>query len=119
MLIGRHPSILQSLMLLFSAFRLWELTTKITLRKHTESLSHGLHPILSNTFTLGNSFFQLVISLVLALYSGWLLIAEVKSRFDPNTGGADPKKFSKAVCDLGYSSVLKVYSCSPPICFSD
>lgn len=41
---------------------------------------------------------------------GWLLIAEVKSRFDPNTGGADPKKFSKAVCDLGYSSVLKDYS---------
>ncbi|XP_050271037.1 ribosomal RNA-processing protein 8 isoform X1 [Quercus robur] len=31
-------------------------------------------------------------------------------RFDPNTGGADPKKFSKAVCDLGYSSVLKDYS---------
>ncbi|KAL4653325.1 hypothetical protein ACB092_01G294500 [Castanea dentata] len=41
---------------------------------------------------------------------GWLLIAEVKSRFDPNTGGADPKKFSKAVCDLGFSSVLQDYS---------
>ncbi|KAI4350632.1 hypothetical protein L6164_005071 [Bauhinia variegata] len=27
--------------------------------------------------------------------SGWLLIAQVKSRFDQNTGGADPKKFSK------------------------
>ncbi|GFZ19059.1 S-adenosyl-L-methionine-dependent methyltransferases superfamily protein [Actinidia rufa] len=28
--------------------------------------------------------------------SGWLLIAEVKSRFDPNTGGADPDTFSKS-----------------------
>ncbi|KAH9790989.1 Ribosomal RNA-processing protein 8 [Citrus sinensis] len=39
--------------------------------------------------------------------SGWLLIAEVKSRFDPNTGGADPNKFSKAVCDLGFAPVSK------------
>ncbi|KAH1076566.1 hypothetical protein GLYMA_19G056800v4 [Glycine max] len=36
---------------------------------------------------------------------GWLLIAEVKSRFDPNTGGADPKKFSNAISELGFSSV--------------
>ncbi|VFQ68200.1 unnamed protein product [Cuscuta campestris] len=42
--------------------------------------------------------------------SGWLLIAEVKSRLDPNTGGADPGKFVKAVCDLGYSSVNKDFS---------
>ncbi|KAH7577296.1 hypothetical protein JRO89_XS01G0232800 [Xanthoceras sorbifolium] len=42
--------------------------------------------------------------------SGWLLIAEVKSRFDPNTGGADPNKFSKAVCDLGFASELKDFS---------
>jgi ribosomal RNA-processing protein 8 len=49
---------------------------------------------------------------VLALYSGWLLIAEVKSRLDPNNGGADPKKFLKAVSELGFTSVLKVYSCS-------
>ncbi|KAG2714660.1 hypothetical protein I3760_03G038000 [Carya illinoinensis] len=41
---------------------------------------------------------------------GWLLIAEVKSRFDPNTGGADPKKFSKAVCELGFTSELKDFS---------
>ncbi|GMN42599.1 hypothetical protein TIFTF001_011802 [Ficus carica] len=41
---------------------------------------------------------------------GWLLIAEVKSRFDPNTGGADPNKFTKAVCDLGFSSVSKDFS---------
>ncbi|XWS44117.1 hypothetical protein CRYUN_Cryun15aG0017100 [Craigia yunnanensis] len=40
--------------------------------------------------------------------SGWLLIAEVKSRFDPNNGGADPNKFSKAVCELGFTSALKV-----------
>nr|VDD11812.1 unnamed protein product [Brassica oleracea] len=40
--------------------------------------------------------------------SGWLLIAEVKSRFDPNNGGADPKDFVKAVSDLGFSSSLKV-----------
>lgn len=36
---------------------------------------------------------------------GWLLIAEVKSRFDPNNGGADPEKFSKAISELGFSSV--------------
>ncbi|KFK33100.1 hypothetical protein AALP_AA6G331200 [Arabis alpina] len=39
--------------------------------------------------------------------SGWLLIAEVKSRFDPNNGGADPKDFVKAVCNLGFTSELK------------
>lgn len=44
------------------------------------------------------------------LYSGWLLIAEVKSRFDPSTGGADSNKFSKAICDLGFTSVSKVCS---------
>ncbi|CAL5368277.1 unnamed protein product [Camellia sinensis] len=44
---------------------------------------------------------------VMALHSGWLLIAEVKSRFDPNTGGADPDKFSKAICELGFASVSK------------
>lgn len=42
--------------------------------------------------------------------SGWLLIAEVKSRFDPNNGGADPKDFVKAVSDLGFTSSLKVKS---------
>lgn len=40
--------------------------------------------------------------------SGWLLIAEVKSRFDPNTGGADPDKFVKAICELGFTSTSKV-----------
>ncbi|KAI8533607.1 hypothetical protein RHMOL_Rhmol10G0022800 [Rhododendron molle] len=38
---------------------------------------------------------------------GWLLIAEVKSRFDQNNGGADPDRFSKAICDLGFASVSK------------
>ena len=47
------------------------------------------------------------------LHSGWLLIAEVKSRFDPNTGGADPNKFSKAICGLGFTSVSKVRIRSP------
>ncbi|KAK1567266.1 hypothetical protein Q3G72_010075 [Acer saccharum] len=42
--------------------------------------------------------------------SGWLLIAEVNSRFDPNTGGADPNKFSKAVCDLGFASESNDFS---------
>ncbi|KAL9684416.1 hypothetical protein QQ045_021852 [Rhodiola kirilowii] len=42
--------------------------------------------------------------------SGWLLIAEVKSRFDPNTGGADPNAFIKAVCELGFTSELKDFS---------
>ncbi|KAB1211697.1 Ribosomal RNA-processing protein 8 [Morella rubra] len=41
---------------------------------------------------------------------GWLLIAEVKSRFDPATGGADPKKFSNAICELGFTSVFKDFS---------
>ncbi|KAF3444564.1 hypothetical protein FNV43_RR14256 [Rhamnella rubrinervis] len=41
---------------------------------------------------------------------GWLLIAEVKSRFDPNTGGADPKSFAKSVCELGFSSEFKDFS---------
>lgn len=44
----------------------------------------------------------------LCFTSGWLLIAEVKSRFDPSTGGADSNKFSKAICDLGFTSVSKV-----------
>ncbi|CAN1153543.1 Ribosomal RNA-processing protein 8 [Linum perenne] len=42
--------------------------------------------------------------------SGWLLIAEVKSRFDPTTGGADPNKFLKAISELGFTSVLKDFS---------
>ncbi|KAK7364988.1 hypothetical protein VNO80_13738 [Phaseolus coccineus] len=41
---------------------------------------------------------------------GWLLIAEVKSRFDPNTGGADPEKFSNAISELGFNSVKKDFS---------
>ncbi|KAL5572796.1 hypothetical protein UlMin_022393 [Ulmus minor] len=42
--------------------------------------------------------------------SGWLLIAEVKSRFDLTTGGADPKKFTKAICELGFSTASKDFS---------
>ncbi|KAL5718125.1 25S rRNA (adenine(645)-N(1))-methyltransferase [Ranunculus cassubicifolius] len=42
--------------------------------------------------------------------SGWLVIAEVKSRFDPNSGGADPDRFLKAVCELGFVSVSKDFS---------
>nr|XP_027102031.1 ribosomal RNA-processing protein 8 isoform X2 [Coffea arabica] len=41
---------------------------------------------------------------------GWLLIAEVKSRFDPSTGGADPNKFSKAICQLGFTALSKDFS---------
>ncbi|CAJ2669617.1 unnamed protein product [Trifolium pratense] len=41
---------------------------------------------------------------------GWLLIAEVKSRFDPNNGGADPEKFSKAISELGFNSVKRDFS---------
>ncbi|KAI8533604.1 hypothetical protein RHMOL_Rhmol10G0022500 [Rhododendron molle] len=47
---------------------------------------------------------------MMALFSGWLLIAEIKSRFDPNNGGADPDKFSKAICELGFASVSKDFS---------
>ncbi|XP_038999765.1 LOW QUALITY PROTEIN: ribosomal RNA-processing protein 8-like [Hibiscus syriacus] len=42
--------------------------------------------------------------------SGWLLIAEVKSRFDPNNGGADPNHFTRAVCEMGFTSELKDFS---------
>ncbi|CAA0820159.1 Ribosomal RNA-processing protein 8 [Striga hermonthica] len=41
---------------------------------------------------------------------GWLLIAEVKSRFDPSTGGADPYKFIKAISQLGFASVSEDFS---------
>ncbi|KAG9441371.1 hypothetical protein H6P81_017225 [Aristolochia fimbriata] len=41
---------------------------------------------------------------------GWLLIAEVRSRFDPNNGGADPVIFSKAVQQLGFTSVSEDFS---------
>ncbi|KAM3286740.1 ribosomal RNA-processing protein 8 isoform X1 [Capsicum chacoense] len=41
---------------------------------------------------------------------GWLLIAEVKSRLDPNTGGADPSKFLKAICELGFTMESKDFS---------
>ncbi|XP_037447254.1 ribosomal RNA-processing protein 8-like isoform X1 [Triticum dicoccoides] len=39
--------------------------------------------------------------------SGWLLIAEVRSRLDPNTGGADPDKFSEAISQLGFNLISK------------
>ncbi|KAL5718123.1 25S rRNA (adenine(645)-N(1))-methyltransferase [Ranunculus cassubicifolius] len=42
--------------------------------------------------------------------SGWLLIAEVKSRFDPSSGGTDPDRFLKAVCELGFISISKDFS---------
>ncbi|XXG49437.1 hypothetical protein AAC387_Pa02g3624 [Persea americana] len=42
--------------------------------------------------------------------SGWLLIAEVRSRFDPNNEGADPEKFCRAVQGLGFTSTSKDFS---------
>ncbi|KAK9705017.1 hypothetical protein RND81_07G027200 [Saponaria officinalis] len=42
--------------------------------------------------------------------SGMLLIAEVKSRFDTNTGGAEPEKFARAICELGFSTRDKDFS---------
>ncbi|KAL5991210.1 hypothetical protein ACLOJK_012116 [Asimina triloba] len=41
---------------------------------------------------------------------GWLLIAEVRSRLDPNNGGADPDEFIKAVQGLGFTSITKDFS---------
>ncbi|KAK1271531.1 Ribosomal RNA-processing protein 8 [Acorus gramineus] len=38
---------------------------------------------------------------------GWLLIAEVKSRFDPQNGGADPDRFIKAMQELGLTLISK------------
>ncbi|XP_073145860.1 ribosomal RNA-processing protein 8 [Henckelia pumila] len=43
-------------------------------------------------------------------HRGWLLIGEVKSRFDPNTGGADPNEFVKSTCELGFTSVTQDFS---------
>ncbi|EYU34744.1 hypothetical protein ABFS82_11G131300 [Erythranthe guttata] len=42
--------------------------------------------------------------------NGWLLIAEVKSRLDPTTGGADPNDFVKAICELGFIAKSKDFS---------
>ncbi|KAK4797535.1 hypothetical protein SAY86_029861 [Trapa natans] len=39
---------------------------------------------------------------------GWLLIAEVKSRLDPKTGGADPDRFIKALLELGFKWEARV-----------
>ncbi|KAK6798796.1 hypothetical protein RDI58_006499 [Solanum bulbocastanum] len=41
---------------------------------------------------------------------GWLLIAEVKSRLDPTTGGADPNNFLKAISELGFTIESKDFS---------
>ncbi|KAK6155228.1 hypothetical protein DH2020_009476 [Rehmannia glutinosa] len=41
---------------------------------------------------------------------GWLLIAEVKSRFDPSNGGADPYNFVKAISELGFAPVSEDFS---------
>ncbi|KAJ7529140.1 hypothetical protein O6H91_15G035500 [Diphasiastrum complanatum] len=38
---------------------------------------------------------------------GWMLVAEVKSRFDVQRGGADVEKFVKALKDLGFSLMDK------------
>ncbi|RVW78598.1 Ribosomal RNA-processing protein 8 [Vitis vinifera] len=35
---------------------------------------------------------------------------EVKSRFDPSNGGADPNRFSKAICKLGFTLESKDFS---------
>lgn len=42
------------------------------------------------------------------LNRGLLLIAEVKSRFDPANGGADPDQFVKALKALGFQLVSQV-----------
>lgn len=41
---------------------------------------------------------------------GWLVIAEVKSRLDPSTGGADICKFVEAICEVGFRLVSKVWN---------
>ncbi|KAL6634044.1 hypothetical protein ACP70R_026715 [Stipagrostis hirtigluma subsp. patula] len=50
--------------------------------------------------------------------SGWLVIAEVRSRLDPNTGGADPEKFSKAIIQLGFSLASKGSELEPSLKFA-
>lgn len=42
------------------------------------------------------------------LNRGLLLITEVKSRFDPANGGADPDQFVKALKALGFQLVSQV-----------
>ncbi|KAJ4729306.1 Ribosomal RNA-processing protein 8 [Melia azedarach] len=86
----------------------------------------AIHPVLKNMTPLDSSSIDAAVfclSLMGTNFSsylqeahrvlkprGWLLIAEVKSRFDPNTGGAGPNEFSKAVCDLGFVPVSKDFS---------
>lgn len=41
---------------------------------------------------------------------GWLLVAEVRSRFDPNNGGADPDMFSEALNHLGFTLSSKDFT---------
>lgn len=41
---------------------------------------------------------------------GWLIIAEVKSRFDPETGGTDPKHFIEALETLGFTLTSQDFS---------
>lgn len=41
---------------------------------------------------------------------GWLLVAEVTSRFDPENGGADPDDFIQALSTLGFALVSKDFS---------
>ena len=80
---------------------------KVTWQKHKEYLNHGWWATLWPSICV--IVFHLAAELSVSMRSGWLLIAEVKSRFDPSNGGADPKKFIKAVCELGFVSALKVY----------
>ncbi|KAG0533670.1 hypothetical protein BDA96_04G213000, partial [Sorghum bicolor] len=47
------------------------------------------------------------LTIQICLRSGWLVIAEVRSRLDPNNGGADPEKFSKAIIQLVFSLDVK------------
>lgn len=100
-------------MLLSSAFPSWGLITQISLRKHTEFSNQGVLNTFPGFFWIENVDKSVcIVGLIKILYSGWLLIAEVKSRLDPKTGGADPNKFIKAVCELGFTQVSKVSFCS-------
>lgn len=86
---------------------------QVTWQKHEEYLNHGLWAIFGSFLqfcSLIKLVYHVATELSVSTCSGWLLISEVKSRFDPSNGGADPEKFIKAICELGFVSALKVYA---------
>lgn len=117
LLLNQYPSFVRplwtpcQLMLLSFAFHWWEPTIRATFRKRIEFLNPGWH---ENFLKLYDTYLRPTVCFMnitwMVVPRGWLLIAEVKSRLDPNTRGADPNKLLKAICELGFTTESKVSS---------